>query len=170
MASSTGQRGGYDVVFPLNFGLPASLPSNRAIARIAVEAAVNCERPIFCAPRGIFDFGGFHNVVEGDFPGYVSTVKQIAALAKIAIQKQWKNVLIVAAPPHLWRALRDVRAAGLCAGAELSVYEYPRAIWYSRRSEHRQTTSWFRWWFTWELPARIAIITYRSYYERRARR
>lgn len=160
----------YDVIFPLNFGLPATLPANRAIAAVALQAAKRYDLPIFCAPSGIFDLGDYQNLIERDFPGYVSTVKQVGALVAMAQQRQWKRVLLVAAPPHIWRALRDVRAAGLSVDAAPSLYEHPRSVWYSRDSEHRQTTSWFRWWFTWELPTRLAIILYRHYYEERAQR
>lgn len=170
MTNSTRQMNRYDVVFPLNFGLPASLPANRAIAIAAVAMAQRHDLPIFCAPCGILDFGGYRRVIERDFAGYVSTVKQVGALTTAAAEEQWRNVIVVAAPPHVWRALRDVRAAGLSASADVSLYSHSRSIWYSRASEHRQTTSWFRWWFTWELPARIAILTYPGYYHRRAGR
>ena len=160
----------YDVVFPLNFGAPAELPANRAIAEAALTESRKRNLPIFFAPKDIFDFAGDANGFSRDFPGYVSTVKQVRALADAAREKSWQRVLVVAAPPHYWRALRDVRAAGFSAGLEPSLLSYPRWFWYSTQSTHRHTTSWFRWWFTWELPARLVILACRRCYEKRAAR
>ncbi len=98
MAKWLSQMNRYDVIFPLNFGLPASLPANRAIAAVALQAAKRYDLPIFFAPSGIFDLGGYQNLIERDFPGYVSTVKQVGALVTMAEQKQWERVLLVAAP------------------------------------------------------------------------
>ena len=158
----------YDVVFPLNFGAPAALPANRAIAEAALRESRQRKIPIFFAPRDIFDFAGYTNGLSRDFSGYISTVKQVRALIEAAKDQAWQRVLIVAAPPHIWRALRDVRAAGLSAGVAQSLRSYPRRFWYSAESTHRQTTSWFRWWFTWEIPARLVILACRRCYEKRA--
>lgn len=160
----------YDVVFPLNFGVPAALPSNRAIAEAALIESRARNIPIFSAPKDIFDFSDYENCSFSDFPGYVSTVKQVRALAQAAEEMAWKRVLVVAAPPHRWRALRDVRAAGFSAEADDSLRKYPGRFWYSAQSTHRHTTSWFNWWITWEIPARLALLVCRSCYERRASR
>lgn len=160
----------FDVVFPLNFGLPAGLPANRLIAAAAIRRSREMAIPIFCAPAGIFDFGGHRHYLERDFPGYVSTVKQVAQLKAAAKQQGWRRVLLVAAPPHQWRALRDTRAVGFDVRLEDSLRDYPRSLWYAARSGHRQTRSWLRWWLTWELPARLVLTICRSCYEQRAQR
>jgi hypothetical protein len=160
----------FDVIFPLNFGAPANLPANLAIAATALRESRRLKLPIFFAPAEIFDFGDYSHQFSTDFTGYISTVKQVRALAEAAAVRGWRRVLIVAAPPHLWRALRDVRAQGLSAGADNSIRAYPKNLWYSKNSTHRQTTAWWRWWFTWELPARAVILACRGYYERRALR
>jgi hypothetical protein len=160
----------YDVVFPLNFGVPAALPANRAIAEAALTVSRKRNIPIFFAPKDIFDFTGYDNHVSSDFAGYVSTVKQVRALAATAKEKRWRRVLAIAAPPHHWRALSDLRAAGFIAEVERSVLSYPPQFWYSAESTHRHTTSWFRWWFTWEIPARFMILACRRCYEKRAAR
>jgi hypothetical protein len=166
--AEAGQR--IDVIFPLNFGLPASLPANRAIANAAVRLSRAHRAPIFFAPDGILDLGGYSLTFCTDFGGYVSTVKQVAALVDAARERAWERVLVVAAPPHAWRALRDVRAAGLMAEIDDSLCGHPRGIWYSKHSEHKQTTASWRWWLTWELPARAVILVRRPWYEARARR
>jgi hypothetical protein len=166
-----GRAGGrFDVVFALNFGLPADLPANRIIAEAARRSSQAHQIPIFSAPAGIFDFAGHPTSLSGDFPGYVSTVKQVDALTAAAQTHGWRRVLVVAAPPHAWRALRDVRAAGFIAQIDRSVFGEPRRIWYAKESEHRQTTAAWRWWLTWELPARAVILLRRPWYEARARR
>ncbi|HLW71307.1 MAG TPA: hypothetical protein VKS22_11875 [Candidatus Binataceae bacterium] len=158
----------FDVIFPLNFGAPAQLPANLAIAATALRESRRLKLPIFFAPKQIFDFGDYPNQFSSDFAGYISTVKQVRALAAAAAERGWRRVLIIAAPAHIWRALRDVRAQGLSAANDDSIRAYPRSLWYSKRSTHRQTTSWWRWWFTWELPARAVILVCRGCYERRA--
>jgi hypothetical protein len=160
----------FDVIFPLNFGAPAGLPANLAIADAALRESRTRNLPIFFAPKEIFDFSDYPDQFSSDFAGYISTVKQVQALADTAADHGWKRVLIIAAPPHIWRALRDVRARGFSAGADGSLRVYPPRFWYAKESMHRQTTSWFRWWFTWELPARAVILTCRRCYENRARR
>ena len=160
----------YDVVFPLNFGAPAALRANRAIAGAAIRESRTRNIPLFYAPRDIFDFGDYPDSFCQDFSGYISTVKQVRALAEAAREQAWRRVLVIAAPPHRWRALRDLRAAGFEAEVDDSLRALPRGFWYARESEHRQTTSWFRWWFTWEIPARLVIYACRRCYERRASR
>ncbi|MGH7839827.1 MAG: hypothetical protein ACREQC_18720 [Candidatus Binataceae bacterium] len=160
----------FDVVFPLNFGAPAELPANLAIADAALRESRRRRLPIFFAPKAIFDFGNYPHQLSSDFTGYISTVKQVLALAEAAREREWMRVLIIAAPPHIWRALRDVRAHGFSAGNDDSIRAYPRDFWYAKESTHRQTTSWWRWWFTWELPARAVILACRRCYENRARR
>lgn len=164
----------YDVVFPLNFGAPAALRANRAIAAAAVRASRARNIPLFYAPRDIFDFGDYPDSFSKDFGGYISTVKQVRALTETAREHAWRRVLVIAAPPHRWRALRDLRAAGFEARVDEAIDDslraLPRSFWYAPESEHRQTTSWFRWWFTWEIPARLAIYLCRRCYERRASR
>jgi len=160
----------YDVVFPLNFGAPATIPANLAIAEIALRESRRRDIPLFYAPRDIFDFGDYPQGFFKDFSGYISTVKQVRALADTARERSWRSVLVIAAPPHRWRALRDLRAAGFVAEVDDSPRQLPRRFWYAKESEHKQTTSWFRWWFTWELPARVVIFACRRCYERRASR
>jgi hypothetical protein len=94
----------------------------------------------------------------------------VDALVAFARERSWRRILVVAAPPHEWRAVRDVRAAGLVADINQLVRSHPRQIWYADASEHRQTRSPWRWWLTWELPARAVILIRREWYERRARR
>jgi hypothetical protein len=161
----------YDVIFPLNFGAPASIPANIAIAEVAICESRRLGIPIFYAPREIFDFSDYPLSICKDFGGYISTVKQVKALVEVAAEKSWRRILVVAAPQHRWRALRDLRAAGFEAHLDDSLLgSYPRSFWYWAASEHKQTTSWFRWWFTWELPARVVIYVCPRCYERRASR
>lgn len=163
-------EGRFNVVFPLNFGLPASLPANRAIAEAALRLSRAHRVPIFFAPGGIFDFGDYPHSLFADFPGYVSTVKQVEALAAAAREHDWRRVMVIAAPPHRWRALRDVRAAGFTADNDDSLRSHRRSTWYAKHSEHKQTRSPWRWWLTWEMPARTVIVVRRQWYEARARR
>lgn len=161
----------YNVVFPLNFGAPATIRANLAIGEAALRESRKRNIPLFYAPREIFDFGDYPKGFCKDFSGYISTVKQVRALAEAAREKSWQRVLVVAAPPHRWRALRDLRAAGFEADLDDSLlHAFPRGFWYSKESEHKQTTSWLRWWFTWEIPARLVIYACRRCYERRASR
>lgn len=160
----------FDVVFPLNFGAPAAIPANLLIAQAALRESRRRNIPLFYAPRDIFDFADHPDSFFKDFSGYISTVKQVRALAEVAREKSWRRVLVIAAPPHRWRALRDLRAAGFEADADDSLRALPGHVWYARESEHRQTTSWFRWWFTWEIPARAVLLVCRRCYERRAGR
>lgn len=160
----------YDVIFPLNFGLPATLPANRVLAEAAIRGSREHQVPIFYAPSDIFDFGDYPDARVRDFSGYISTIKQVDALRAVAREHGWRRVLLVAAPPHEWRALRDVRAAGFTAEIDESLRSHPRRIWYAKDSEHRQTTSPWRWWLTWEIPARTVILFRRRWYEARARR
>jgi hypothetical protein len=158
----------FDVVFALNFGLPASLPANRVIAAAALRESRAQKIPLFYAPSGIFELGDCPDILCRDFSGYISTVKQVRALVEAARDHDWRRVLVIAAPPHHWRARRDLRVAGFDVELDKSICNHPRHSWYARESEHRQTTTWFRWWFTWELPARLVILLCPRCYERRA--
>ncbi|NLA08243.1 MAG: hypothetical protein GX873_00905 [Parcubacteria group bacterium] len=90
-------------------------------------------------------------IIEED-PENPPTTWQIArGVVRLANQQSIKKILIVAAKPHLWRVLRDVKQAVREAGKEIEVCvceeieQYPENSWFCPDSTQDRVRSREKW-------------------------
>lgn len=128
----------YNGVVAFAFGAPANTPPNRAIARRAKEiASRHGELPI-AAQHEVAPKYAYH-LDEGK--QCVSTLWLARRLRGIA-PVSWQKLLVVAAPPHLERVVRDLRYVGFDAEPDRELeYLYHEEFWFSRNSTQRWTRS-----------------------------
>lgn len=99
-------------------------------------------RPI-TAPSSLF-------IAEEKEGKYLSTLGFAFQFAELREKKGWKNIVVVAAPPHLKRALRDIRKA-VGKNQSLSIIGVKPAVkcsWFKSRSKA------LKWWLR-EIILRI---------------
>jgi hypothetical protein len=142
------------VVF--GFGSPPTIRANRRLVEIASLEAFWCdEEKISVYSHRDFCFDGEIGM-EVDYleeePGNPPTTLRIARGAiGWAIQKNIGEIIIVAAKPHLWRAMRDLQFAIREAKAEIEVCasggidEFEEDDWFFSDSEMLRTSSKKAW-------------------------
>ena len=148
----------YDVIVVFLFGLPMDSPRNLKLAERAASLSNNLGVPIF-DESAFVESMGWHD--GNGAPWISSTLKFAKALAKEGANKRWKNALVIAAPCHVWRCVRDLRQFGLYAKADKF---FIGARFYDKNSEHWWTRCASLWWIRelslrlmpWWLYSRIA--------------
>ena len=133
------------------FGAPKTIRSNRRIAKIAFKNARKFNGLVYtqldiCVDEGI--------PVEytKEEPGNPPPTLRIARGAvQWAKRNRLTKLLVVAAEPHLWRALRDVRQAVREDGVRIEVRvceeieQYPKDSWFCLDSTQERVRSWKAW-------------------------
>ncbi len=71
------------------------------------------------------------------------------------IQNGRLNVLVVAAPPHIGRCVRDIRKLGFKVEEDLCLKSLPFHFWFRNDSLQWWTRSWWQWWLLYEIPLRL---------------
>ena len=142
-----------NLVIAFAFGVPSTLPSNKAIAAIANVVATTCECQIFTQSDAGLDSPNVILAIEEE--GAPPPTLRIAREAAVHIlQHDVGTIWIVAARPHLWRCIRDTKAA-LQALNQSSVQikvpwkllnEYNMRTWLCLESNQPRTRSWWNWW------------------------
>jgi hypothetical protein len=110
-----GKRG----IVAFAFAVPWTVRSNQLIAELALERAREAGAPIFTQANVQFPPGADIEVtyVE-EKPGEPPPTLRIArAAVRWALLKRLDELVIVAAGPHMWRAVRDMREAAKEIGA-----------------------------------------------------
>ncbi len=142
------------------FGMPFSIPANEAIHDVACGAAHIMNAPVFTQ----LDCG----IMNPHVPNGVWILPQIPdtnpppptlRIARFAAAKAKELGLtelhVVAAPPHIWRCMRDMRMAmkETCLDATLSacgqdifLEEHSPSYWFYAKGEQYCTR--YRWWWT----------------------
>ena len=131
------------------FGVPASVHSNMLIARVASQKARELVAPVFTQlDVGIDpDVEVFHIIERlGEPPPTLKIAKEAVQWAvEIGIRQLW----VVAAKPHLWRCLRDLKQAACEEGIKIDVCEeiekYPADEWFCDDSTQERTRSRKAW-------------------------
>ena len=124
-----------DVIVPFLFGLPTSLLGNLNIVKRAEELGKELNIP----------------VSEIDVSERMSsTFKFVKALASVADRNGWKKILVVAAPDHAWRCVRDLKKLGFEAEAD-DYFSKNGILLYDKNSEQWWTRSRFLFWLR-EVP------------------
>lgn len=164
----------FDVIFAFAFGSPSDLISNTNIADRVIEARecnylgiklkplpvvtqmdIAQARPLFIERPKIlherekffiiddeYRYGGF------EYPSTLKLVKAFRNLNKNRCEN-WKKVLVIAAPMHIKRCVRDLRKMGFDAYEDEYLkekYDLPSVWWYHHNSTQWWTRSALLWW------------------------
>lgn len=142
-------------IVAFGFGSAASISSQR-IAAIALRRARLFDAPIYTqtdVPIPL-EQGLEINYILDEKPGKPPPTMRIArAAVSWARREGFKELYLIAAVPHLWRAERDTRRALREIDAEMKihvceeVYRYPQHSWFcpGRRKEQMRVRSRFVW-------------------------
>lgn len=141
----------YDVVAPFLYGLPTTLDSNLEIDKRAKERSRTLDIPIFDE----LTFAAKTGLADGmDTSEWTSsTLKYVKALAIAAKKPCWKKVLVIAAPDHAWRCVRDLKKLGFEAEAD-DYFLKNGMMFYNKKSKQWWTRSRWQFWLR-EAPLRF---------------
>ncbi len=135
------------------FGSPESLAVNHHIARQAFAEAWHHKGVVF-TQADVPMYGPFRIERAEETPGNPPSTMQLAhACARWAKENGLMEVRIVAAPPHMWRARRDVQRALREQGLHPEVVvctwnqrRFPKESWFSSASAQARTRSRTLFW------------------------
>lgn len=145
---------GFSGIVAYAFGVPATIRANLTIARIAANKAHELGGAwIYTQSDVQFKEGdcvtAFYMEEE---PGNPPPTLRIARGAvRLAMRDRISKLYIVAAKPHMWRALRDTRMAVKEAGADIEVIpceevdQYPDHVWFCPDSTQDRTQTREAW-------------------------
>lgn len=133
------------------FGVPASILSNRRIAEIASKKAREFNARVY-TQLDISVEEGISVDRTREIPGEPPpTLRFARGAVEWAKQGGLTALWVVAAKPHLWRALRDTQQAVREAGARIEVRvceeleQYPEDSWFCPDSTQERTRSHAAW-------------------------
>lgn len=153
----------FDVIFAFAFGSPENLISNHNIAErakeiyydysqniplmtqtdIAFSPLLYDERKNYLKNLWLLDFVGCHR------NNHFSTLKLIKRFKEYAEINNWKKVLVIAAPMHSKRCVRDLKKMGFDAYEDKYLrekYSMASIWWYHHKSTQFWTRSGLYWW------------------------
>ncbi len=144
-------------IVAFSFGTPARKASNMAIAGIAAKVSNELGAPVF-TQRDV-DFSALEKkpvaftYVLGEVPGRPpSTLYMARGAVKWAMKLDAKELIVVAAKPHIWRCLRDLEYVIQKSGVPVEVilckqiFEYPDENWFQMDSFDSRTRTTKNWW------------------------
>jgi hypothetical protein len=135
------------------FGMGPELPANQTIRRLSKEASAECDSPIFSQLDVFFKTEDGVSLIK-EKPGKPPTTLQMArAMVKWAEERELSGLIIVVAPMHIQRSLRDIRAAIKERDLKISARVWPAIdylsrdldIWFSLKSKQARTRSISHW-------------------------
>lgn len=168
----------FDVIFAFAFGSPGDLLSNYNIAERARTVFEDSDTQIPLITQKDVIFANFPLMYMRRHPqifitddrkiGYPSSLKLIKTIVKIAGERNWKKVLVIAAPMHMKRCVRDLRKLGFDAYEDEYLkthYNMPSIWWYHHNSTQFWTRSGLYWWpreiilrcLSWKIYEWIAL-------------
>jgi hypothetical protein len=133
------------------FGMPWAIPPNKTIAEIASKRARELHAPIYTQGDIHIDNGIEVEYINQDIDNPPPTLCIARGAVQWAKQRGFNYLLIVAAKPHLWRVVRDVKKAIREAGAkievqtDLEIEDYPENNWFCPTSRQERTRSKVEW-------------------------
>lgn len=154
----------YDVIFAFSFGSPEDLISNHNIAKRAKKIFEDCFKTKFLiSQKDIIFANPFKGCLKMDknkiliniyildinMKGYPNTLKLINEFAELAKKNNWKKVLVIAAPMHAKRCVKDLRKMGFNAYEDKYLrkqYNFSSIWWYNHNSTQTWTRSGLYWW------------------------
>lgn len=138
-------------IVAFGFGVPDTIRSNQRIAQIASQKARELTAPVY-TQLDVYIEPGIEVKYADEEPGNPPPTLRIARGAvQWAKQQGFREIWIVAAKPHLWRALRDVEQVVREAGAKIEVRackeieQYPEDSWYCPDSTQDRVRSRKAW-------------------------
>ena len=133
------------------FGVPDTIRSNWLIAEIASEKAQKLGAPVY-TQLDVRIKPGIEVEYTNEEPGFPPPTLRIARGAvQWAKRNGFKDLVIIAAKPHLWRVRRDVKQAIYESGARIEAYvckemdQYPEGYWYCPDSTQERVRSREAW-------------------------
>jgi hypothetical protein len=129
-----------------------TIRSNQRIAQIASQKAKELSAPVY-TQLDIRVKPGIEVKYTNEEPGNPPPTLRIArGAAQWAKQQGFKKLWIVAAKPHLWRALRDIEKAVRETGVKIKVHtcheveQYPKDSWFCPNSTQKRVRSSEAWY------------------------
>lgn len=134
------------------FGQPWGIPANYEIAQVTKGLSEMYSAPIYTQKDILFNIlpEDVEYIKEDDNPP--PTLRIARGAVQWAKRRGITILLIVAAEPHRWRAIRDVRAAISERGLGITYFshrgwrEEMKDLWFSSISSQKRTRSWWNWW------------------------
>ena len=134
------------------FGVPWSILPNVRIAEIASELSRELEAPIYTQLDVRPDEGLVVEYTEEEPGSPPPTLRIARGAVQWAKQNGLTELWVVAAKPHLWRVLRDVREANKEVHANLGIFcrhslidQYLEYSWFTPNSAQEHTRSSELW-------------------------
>jgi len=95
---------------------------------------------------------------------YLSTLSIAKSLEKMAIERKWQTVLVIAAPCHIWRCCRDLKKLGFQVISDDYLRTYHFKFWYAPKDPQIWIHNPIIWWFRetilrlmpWKLYSKLA--------------
>jgi len=138
-------------IVPFAFGAPETILSNRRISQIASENAHELNGRIYTQLDIRIDEGIPVEYTEEEPGSPPPTLRIARGAVQWAMRNKLTDLWVVAAKPHLWRALRDVQQAVREAGARIEVRvckeieQYPEDSWFCPDSTQDRVRSREAW-------------------------
>lgn len=150
-------------VIAFAFGAPANIRSNVRLAEIATKKACELDAAIFTQRDVWIILGAEVEHADEQIGGNPPSTLRIARKAvRWAVKMEISELWVVAANPHLWRCLRDLRYAVCEAGLKIPVwpckeiYSYPDGKWFCPDSTQERTQTKKAWekreWILRHMP------------------
>jgi hypothetical protein len=100
-----------------------------------------------------------------DFDDPQPTIKTVRKVIERMKQTGTRRVVVVAAPMHKWRVMRDLHKLGEEAGLQFFISTnkgdwIKHRMWYCKDSSQWWTRSWGRWWFYESLVRLLPFSLY----------
>jgi len=133
------------------FGAPHTIRSNRRIAQIASQRAWELNGRVYTQPDIHVEESTLVEYIEEKPDNPSPTLRIARGCVQWAIRCRLTVLWVVAAKPHLWRALRDIRAAIREARVRIEVRvcqeikQYPEESWFCPDSTQYRTQSREAW-------------------------
>lgn len=133
------------------FGTPESIFSNRLIAKIAFQKAFELKAPIYTQLDVSVGEGADVKFIEEPFNNPVTTLRIARGTVLWAIINGITELWVVAAKPHLWRCVRDLKGVAEEVSAQIEVLvcketeEYDEYVWFCSNSDEIWTQSKKNW-------------------------
>lgn len=121
-------------IVAFGFGVPETILSNQRIAQIASQKAHELGAPVYTQLDVRIESGievKYTDEEPGNPPPTLRTARGAVQWAK---QNGFTWLWVVAAQPHLWRCLRDLRQAVIEVGAQIHVAHCPEVLGYPEDS------------------------------------
>lgn len=135
------------------FGVPNTIPGNRAIAAIASATALRLPGPVYTQQDVLpLDDRVEAVLTEEQYPDRVPTLRIARGAVRWAQSRGVTELWVCAAPPHQARAMRDLRLACVEADARLKLKLCERldqgqyGFWFSPLSSQADTRTPWIWW------------------------